>query len=182
MNKKTSIQSGALAVLLVICGTLWYRNGNSAGASDREVKSGAAYKPMSVENPQIHWDRLTDPQGTEHETTGRDIFNWQLPPPPPPPPAIHLPGPGDADYIALPPPPPPPPRLPLKFFGVGTDSKGTARRAFLTDGEEVFIVAEGETVFGHFRIVRITNVNLEFEDIGNGRRASKILEEQSPDK
>jgi hypothetical protein len=25
-------------------------------------------------------------------------------------------------------------------------------------------------------------VNLEFEDIGNGRRASKVLEEQSPDK
>jgi hypothetical protein len=182
MNKKTSMQSAALAVLVLICGILWYRNGNSTGASEREVKSGAAYKPMSVENPQIHWDRLTAQNEAEDKSTGRDIFNWQLPPPPPPPPPVHIPGPGDGDYVPPPPPPPPPPQMPLKFYGVGTDAKGAARRAFLTNGDEVFIVAEGETVLGHFRVVRITNTNLEFEDIGSGRRASKPLEEPPPEK
>ena len=180
MKKKTSIQSGMLAVLVLIAGVVLYRAGNSAGASDREVRSGLAYKPMSVENPQIHWDRLTGPRETEYQTTGRDIFNWQLPPPPPPPPSVHIPGPGDADYIAPPPPPPPPPRLPLKFFGIGTDSKGSARRAFLTNGDEVFIVAEGETVLGHFRVLRISSGSLEFEEIGSGRHASKPLEDQGP--
>ncbi len=132
MSKKTSIQSGALAVLVLVAGTLWYRNGSSAGASDGQSRPGASYRPMSVENPQIHWERLTDLQEAEDKTTGRDIFNWQLPPPPPP----------------------PPPQLPLKFFGIGTDSKGSARRAFLTNGSEVFIVAEGETVLGRVQSPR----------------------------
>ena len=162
MNKKSAIQGSALAVLMLICGALWYRNANSAGASsDHEVKSSAAYKPMSVENPQIHWDLLTDLQQTQYETTGRDIFNWHLPPPPPP---------------------PPPPQLPLKFFGVSTDAKGSARRAFLTDGSDVYIVAEGDSVLGRYRVRRITNANLEFEEIGSGRRALKPLEEQTPSK
>ena len=180
MNKKTSIQSGALAVLVLLAGTLWYRTENSAGASSREAKPGAAYKSMSVDNPRIHWDRLTDPQETEYKSAGRDIFNWQLPAPPPPPPPIHVPQPGDTDFVAPVAPPPPPPRLPLKFFGIGTDSKGASRRAFLTDGDEVFIVAEGDTVLGHFRVLKIATASLEFEEIGSGRRASKSLEEQGP--
>jgi hypothetical protein len=180
MNKKTLIQTTALAVLMLICGILWYRNANSAGASDAELKPGAAYRPMSVENPQIHWDHLNDPQEAEYKANGRDIFNWQLPPPPPPPPPIRIPAPGDTDFVPPPPPPPPPPKLPLKFFGLGTDAKGASRRAFLTDGDDVYIVAEGETVLGRFRVVRITNTSLDFEEIGTGRRATKALEEQTP--
>jgi hypothetical protein len=179
MTRKTSIQSGALAVLIMIAGVLLYRNGSSAGASDLDVKLGGPYKAMSVDNPQIHWDRLTESQEAEYKSTGRDIFNWQLPAPAPPP-EVHIPQPGDADYIAPPVPPPPPPKLPLRFFGFGTDSKGTARRAFLTDGNEVFIVAEGDTVLGHFRVIKITTARLEFEEMGSGRRASKALEDQTP--
>jgi len=179
MNKKSSIQSGALAVLVLIAGTLWYRTANSDGASSRDAKPSAAYKSMSVENPRIHWDRLTDPQETEYKSTGRDIFNWQLPAPPPLTP-IHFPQPGDADFVTPVVPPPPPPRLPLKFFGIGTDSKGASRRAFLTDGDEVFIIAEGDTVLGHFRVLKIATASLEFEEIGSGRRAYKSLDESGP--
>jgi hypothetical protein len=74
----------------------------------------------------------------------------------------------------------PPPKLPLKFFGIGTDSKGSARRAFLSDSGDVFIVAEGETVLGRYRILRITNTSLDFEEISSGRRASTPLEEEKP--
>src|SRR5665213_1138307 len=179
MTRKTSFQSAALAVLLVVAAILLHRNGSSAGSSDRDLKSGARYQPMSLDNPRIHWDLLTESQEAEYKSTGRDIFNWQLPVPPPPPP-VHIPQPGDSDYIAPIIPPPPPPKLPLKFFGFGTDSKGTARRAFLTDGNEVFIVAEGDTMLGHFRVIRITSARLEFEEISSGRRASKTLEDQSP--
>ena len=56
--------------------------------------------------------------------------------------------PGDTRLRSPPPPPPPPPdpTLPpnMKFFGYGTVPNGTARRAFLTDGDEVYIVAEGD--------------------------------------
>ena len=179
MTKKTSIQSAALAILIMVAAALLYHNGSSAGTPELELKSGGPYQPMNVDNPQIHWDRLTDSQETEYKSTGRDIFNWQLPAPPAPPP-VHVPQPGDADYIEPVVPPPPPPKLPLKFFGFGTDSKGTARRAFLTDGNEVFVVAEGDTMLGRFRVIKITAARLDFEEIGSGRRASKPLEDQTP--
>ena len=177
MNGKTSIQTVLLGALLLFAGTLWFRNGNSAGAAGRDVSPGTAYKPMNVENPLIHLDRLTALQETESESTGRDIFNWKLPAPPPPMP-IRVLKLGDEGYVAPEVPPPPPPKLPLKFFGIGTDSKGSARRAFLTDGEEVFVVAEGDTLLGHFRVLKITTARLDFEEIRSGRRASKPLEEQ----
>jgi hypothetical protein len=55
-----------------------------------------------------------------------------------------------------------------------------ARRAFLSDGVVVFIVAEVETVLGRYRILRITNTGLDFEEISSGRRASAPLEEEQP--
>jgi hypothetical protein len=180
MSKKSTVQAASLAVLLLICGTLWYRNTNSAGASDSDARPGTAYRPMSVDNPRIHWDHLNDPEAAEFKVPGRDIFNWQLPPPPPPPPPLHVPSPSDEDFVPPPPPPPPPPKLPLKFFGLGTGATGSARRAFLSDSSDVFIVAEGETVLGRYRILRITNTSLDFEEISSGRRASTPLEQETP--
>jgi GTPase len=63
----------------------------------------------------------------------------------------------------------------MKFFGYGTVPNGTSKRAFLSDGEEVYIVAEGDTLLGRFRIVKINNGNLEFEEISSGRRASVAM-------
>jgi hypothetical protein len=76
---------------------------------------------------------------------------------------------------------PPPPTLPAKrkVFGSGTVPNGTAKRAFLSDGEEVFIVGEGDTLLGRFRILRITPASLEFEELGSGRRNSAPLDEQA---
>jgi hypothetical protein len=182
MNKKTATQAAALAVLMLVCGALWYHNANSAGASDADVKPGTAYRPMSVENPSIHWDHLNEAEQAEYKAPGRDIFNWVLPPPPPPPPPLHIPVQGDAEFVPPPPPPPPPPpRLPLKFFGLGMDNKGSGRRAFLSsDSGDVYILAEGETVLGRYRILRITNTSLDFEEVSSGRHASAPLEEDKP--
>ena len=75
------------------------------------------------------------------------------------------------------PPPPPPPSLPanVKFFGYGTVPNGTAKRAFLSDGEQVIIVGEGETLLGKYRILKIGNANLDFEEIATGRRGGLHL-------
>jgi GTPase len=74
---------------------------------------------------------------------------------------------------------PPPPTLPanMKYFGYGTVPNGTSKRAFLNDGEEVFIVGEGDTLLGRFRIIRINNATLEFEEVSSGRRNSITLDE-----
>ena len=66
----------------------------------------------------------------------------------------------------------------MKFFGYGTIPNGTLRRAFLSDGDEVFIVGEGDTLLGRFRIIKINNANLEFEEIATGRRNTVTLQEE----
>ena len=67
----------------------------------------------------------------------------------------------------------------MKFFGYGTVPNGTSKRAFLSDGEEPFVVAEGDTLLGRFRILKINNASLEFEEISSGRRNSIPLDEQA---
>jgi len=181
MTKKVKVESAMLAALALVAGAVWYYYRFPAGVAARAgALAVASYKPMSVENSKIHWERLREAQETEYKTAGRDIFSVVLPPIPAPAP-FHAPEPGDKDYIPPPPPPPPPPpKFPLKYFGYGAVSEGVARRAFLTDGDAVFVVAEGDTVMGRYRIVKINHLSLEFEEIASGRRGTARLEDQGP--
>src|SRR5207248_11750432 len=178
MNRKKNIEIAVLGALVLAALGVWYFSSRPPAGVAR-ASTVANYKPMRVENPQIHWDRLADAQGTEYKPSPRDIFSRDLPPPPPKP--VHVPGPGDNDYVAPPPPPPPPPpQLPLKYFGEGQAQAGAGRRAFLSDGDSVFIVAEGDIVLGRYRIIKINHTNLEFEEISSGRHATAKLEDEGP--
>jgi len=177
MKKKVAIEAGALGVLLAaLGGTLWYFNSGSSAQSVAATTRSVAYKPMGVENPQIHWYRLDETQRTEYKSSGRDIFSLKLPPPPPPPAPVQV---AEVEPAPPPPPPPPPPpKLPLKFYGYGAVPNSPGRRAFLTDGQAVYIVAEGDTVLGRYRVLKINTMSLDFEEISSGRRASTPLEDQ----
>jgi len=50
--------------------------------------------------------------------------------------------------------------------------------AFFTDGEDVYVVGEGELLLNRFRVIRIGNSNLEYEEVSNGLRGIANLEEQ----
>jgi len=67
----------------------------------------------------------------------------------------------------------------LKFFGYGTIPTGSPRRAFITDGEDIFIVSEGDTLLGRYRILKVGNSNLEFQEISSGLPGSMPLDEQA---
>ncbi len=83
--------------------------------------------------------------------------------------------------LPAPPAPDPDPVLPpnIKFFGYGTVPNGTARRAFFTDGQDVYVVAEGEVLLNRYRILRVGNATLEFEEVTSGRKGRAALEEQA---
>jgi hypothetical protein len=70
--------------------------------------------------------------------------------------------------------------LPLKYYGYGTVPNGTARRAYLTDGDEIYVVAEGETLLGRYRILKIGNATLEFEDVTSHIQGRKNIEDAGP--
>jgi hypothetical protein len=69
--------------------------------------------------------------------------------------------------------------LPVKFFGFGTVPNGTVRLAFFTNGDDIYVVAEGELLLNRFRILRIGNANLEYEELSSGLRGTAPLEEQA---
>jgi hypothetical protein len=120
---------------------------------------------------------MEEAQKTEYHSLGRNPFSEIAPPKEHAEPvkaAQHL----QQTVPVLP--PPPPPMLPgnMKYFGYGTIPNGTLRRAFLSDGDEVFIVGEGDTLLGRFRIIKINNANLEFEEIATGRRNTVTLQEE----
>lgn len=170
-----------LAVLLAIAAAVWlfYFQRDKQVATVDASSQIRNYQLLSVENPQIRVDKLEASRKTEYKSAGRNIFSTVAPPP-----AAKSQVAIRHEYPTVveppPDPPPPPPTLPpnVKFFGYGTVPKGAARRAFFYDGEEVHIVPEGEILMNRFRILRINNASVEFEEISTGRRGTAPLEEQ----
>jgi hypothetical protein len=53
---------------------------------------------------------------------------------------------------------------------------------FLTSGDDVLLVAEGDTFLNRFRLVRVGNDSLDVQEISTGRRATLTMAapEQAP--
>lgn len=175
---KQKKEFAVLVVLLLTAGAIWFFYfDHDKSVVTADVSSVVHnYKPLPVDNPQLHNDGVERARKTEYKSRGRNIFSRELPPPPPPvqPKKQEPSGP----KVDVPPPPPPPPTLPVKFFGYGTVPNGTVRLAFFSDGSDVYVVAEGELLLNRFRILRIGNANLEFEEISTGLRGTANLDEQ----
>jgi len=175
MKQKTQI--AVLAVLIVVAAGVFYfdSKGMALHRQGPSFNARAPYAPIPVENPELRRWKLDASRRTEYKSSGRDLFSEFVPPAPPPkrPDPFPTPVPQVVEV--------PPPSLPanMKYFGYGTVPNGTSKRAFLSDGEEVYIVGEGDTLLGRFRILRIGNGTLEFEELGSGRRNSTPLDEQS---
>jgi hypothetical protein len=180
---------GLIALLLIAAGVWgWYFRRDRLVAPTETVIAAPNYHLLAVENPQIRFEEIERARKTEYKSTGRNIFS-----------AVALPAPvsrsGSADpprivvntpcgvYGPCPEPPPPPLTLPpnIKFFGYGTAANGTSRRAFFhdTSADDVSIVHEGQIFLNRFRILKIGNASLEFEEIPSGRKGTAPLEEQA---
>jgi hypothetical protein len=175
MNQKTKI--AMLPVLMLAAAGVFYYDGKGVSFSGKTLSfTLRPYAPLPVENPALQRWKLEASRHTEYKSSGRDLFSQTLPPPPHPKVPDRVPDP--VPQVAI---EPPPPSLPanMKFFGYGTVPNGTSKRAFLSDGEQVYIVGEGDTLLGRFRILRIGNASLEFEEVGTGKRNSASLDEQA---
>jgi hypothetical protein len=174
MKQRTKI--AMLALLIIVAAGVFYLDTKDPLLRGKEfVFTSKSYPPLAVENPELQRWKLETSRRTEYKSSGRDLFSEVLPPPPVRK-VVRAP-----DPVPQAPVEPPPPTLPasMKYFGYGTVPNGTSKRAFLNDGEEVFIVGEGDTLLGRFRILRIGNASLEFEELGSGRRNSAPLDEQA---
>jgi hypothetical protein len=175
---KQKHQVGVLLLLVVIAVFVWLWNFRKPVVTADAGQSIKEDPIITVDNPQIRMDEIARARKTEYKSSGRNPFS---------------PGPASQQHVAVAPKAheivgpmdqPPKPVLPLtlgnvKFYGFGTVPNSAARRAFLTDGENIYVVAEGEVLLNRFRILRIGNASLEFEEISTGRTGTAPLEEQA---
>jgi hypothetical protein len=175
MKQKTKLAM-LFTLMLVAAGVFYFDAKGIPFSGKTSTFTAKNYAPLPVENPELRRWKIDASRRTEYQSSGRDLFSASLPPAP----VQRKPEPAPTPVIPSTP-EPPPPALPanMKFFGYGTVPNGTSKRAFLSDGEEVYIVGEGDTLLGRFRIVRIGNASLEFEELGSGRRNSASLDEQA---
>jgi hypothetical protein len=87
------------------------------------------------------------------------ILSWNRPPPLPPPP----PPPGEKQ---------PPPLVPInvKYYGWAAPTGTERKRAFFLDGDNVIVKYEGESIKGHYRVMRIGPGVVVVEDTNDKRQ------------
>jgi hypothetical protein len=73
----------------------------------------------------------------------------------------------------------PPPPLNLKLFGF-ENTPGGAKRVFLSQGEDIFIAAEGDIVDRRYKVLHISPTAVDVEDVLNNHRQSLPLIQGSP--
>ncbi len=160
----------ALLLVLVLLGGFYLRQ-NQTGPLVRVFSAQAQYTPLQVPDPTLRLDLQERKRQIEYTGTHRNIFSASLPPPP----VAAVPV---APAAPSPPVPagPPPLAIPFTYFGYVEDPRSGRRRGAFTNGEEVWIAAEGETVMTRFRVVQLGNANAVIEEVSSGRRATLLLE------
>jgi hypothetical protein len=179
-QKKQVAILAVLLLILVVVGYFYFDGEKPVVTAD--AGSIQNYKLLPVDNLSLHNDGVAKARKTEYKSSGRNIFSRELPIPQPTKAEIDKAKQqrdlDQARAVQQTPPPPRVPPLPVKFFGYGTVPNGTARVAFFNDGDDVYIVKEGELLMNRFRILKIGNTNLDYEEISSGLRGTAILEDQ----
>lgn len=157
-----------LGALLVLLAGMALYNWNQSPELVGVFAGSEKFEPLSVENPFLRLDKLERIRKLDYKGSRRSIFTAEAPPPP---------APVVRKDDALKTPPEPPLTLPVKFFGYATDPNSGKKRAFFTNGEDVFILSEGEMLQNRFRLLRIGNATADFEEIQSGKRATLPLEQ-----
>ena len=125
-------------------------------------------------DPTLRLDLLKISEEQEYKGAKRNIF--ALGPDTEKIPEVNCQGKNKKDCVAGPgstPPRPPegptvihPPPINIKFFGFAS-KPGEAKKVFLSQGDDVFIAAEGEIVNKRYKIVKIGATSIDVEDVLN---------------
>jgi hypothetical protein len=131
-----------------------------------DKKNGkTAGPPTPSLDPRLKLEQLELAENTEYAGTGRNIFQDQAEP--------VIPKPVESGFKTTPqantPPPapviPPPPPINLRYFGFANNSGSPVRKAFLSNGDDVFVAAEGDIVNRRYKILHINPTSIEIQDV-----------------
>jgi hypothetical protein len=163
---------------------VWTLVGSSGGASSPDTSTApvpvvavrsrgtaatpTAHLPSSKLDPSLHPEGMLLAEALPYTGTGRNIF---LPPDvAAAQEAAAIPKPVQTARYVPPAPaytgPPPPPPINLKFFGTATRRDGT-KKAFLLEGEDVFVASPGDIVSRRYKVGAISANAVEVTDMAN---------------
>jgi hypothetical protein len=74
---------------------------------------------------------------------------------------------------------PPPVQVDVKFYGYIDDSRTGARRAFFTDGENIYIAGIGDMLENRLRVTKIGNDTVELMETSSSRRTTIPIEQDA---
>jgi len=183
-NRNKTIAAGVLLVLALILVARWIFSspGSPTHASTSVESRGAEPAPVRASrgktlgaprslDPTLRYDWLKATEDTKYSGSGRNIFRAQVDIPKP---IARVAPPRPIVPVNTGPPPPPP--INLVFFGFA-NKPGEPKKVFLSQGEDVFIAKEGDIVDRRYKILRITPVSVEVEDVLNNNRQSIPLKQ-----
>lgn len=128
-------------------------------ASDHEaVKVSGSLMHL---DPTLHPEWMAAAESLKYHGNGRNIFSMSSAPV-----QIEAPKgpirPNSQPTVAQGPPPPPP--VDLKFYGFESHA-GSAPKAFLLHGDDIFIASVGDVVDHRYKIVSIAPMSIQVQDI-----------------
>jgi hypothetical protein len=183
-NRKQVIALAVLAVIAVaIMGYEFWPSSSTAAPTTGQTTATAAKPGMRRSasgkmvpvgeprlDPTLDLKLLSQSEEIKYAGNGRNIFVVGSV-------AIEKPKANGTDKQAglrLPPPIQPPPPITLKFFGFA-NRPGETKKVFLSQGEDVFIAAEGDIVDRRYRVLHISPTAVDVEDVINNNRQSLPL-------
>ena len=124
---------------------------------------------LDVQEPQLRLDLLARLQKSEYTGAHRNVFVAEPPPPPKPVGQQNAAAPFIGPKI---PPPPPPLQVPGEFFGYASTRGTTKRIAFFKNGDDVQLLAEGDTFLGNLRMIHVGDNSVDVQEVSSGRHAT----------
>jgi hypothetical protein len=140
---------------------------NATRANFRRTNSGKLVKAVEPRlDPTLDLDLLRQGEQSKYAGKGRNIFVAGSAP------EIETPKNDGREVAKITPPViAPPPPINLKFFGFAS-KPGEPKKVFLSQGEDIFIAAEGDIVDRRYRVLHISPAAVDIEDVINNNRQS----------
>jgi len=172
-DKKKSALLGLLMILAVLSWYFVMRPGMTTATVGPSTKPAGVTKPIKLGPATIDLALLKE-QST-NDVGQRNIFVFHEKPAPKPTPTVvaaqTFPVPPPQPQVFVPPPPPPPPPFKsFKYEGLSVIKNSGKILGALSEGGNSYQVKEGDCLMGQYCITRLTERDVEIEDLLLKRR------------
>jgi hypothetical protein len=168
------VEMALLGVLVLVLAFVYLRSRDAEPGLGGAQVSSYQFIPLNVQEPELRLDLLDIIKKSTYAGSHRNVFVFGPAPPPENDPR-NPGGPHGNKHILIATPPKTPERpvdVGAQFFGSAVMQESGRRVAFFQKGEDVFVVAEGDTLLNNFRLIHVGNESADVLEISSGKHGS----------